>query len=230
MKILITYDNGAKSYFDSDKFTATEPFKSQGIAGMVEWQPRYDLLHRQEDPIFLLDIFWYDFKVTTDSYASLNELVGMKMYHAQRMPACRVLLAEAQEIEHIIQIEVDGCLVAWRQSGVLIDGVKFSNQEILCFSSQTTDSINKKAAQVYEYLHNADPLKSKEEIAEIMGYPVVALDYILSDEFLNSGFADDDPEAIAENMAVAYLDANRSSAAEDEALFAEDVDEDMIVE
>lgn len=201
MKIRIRYTDGDEHYFDTDTFMATDPFKGQGLNLCTEFQPRYDMLHRKEDPVFLLDVFWYDARQRENSYQSLNPEAGVRMHHAQRVPACRILLAESSEVERLASVEIDGSLVAWRQGDELINGVKFAVQEILCFSSQTTDSINEKAVSIYEYLCNKDPSAPREEVAQSMGYSQAAIDYLLSDEFASAGFdvEDDSGDGMADD-------------------------------
>ena len=220
MQISITYDDRAARDFDTGIFASSEPFKAQGINGMTEIVPRFDLLFKKEDPVFIIDFYWYNFRVESNSYSSINDENGVKMFHAQRQAGVRVEIADTSEVEHIVTIEKDGKLVAWRQAGDLVDGIKFANQEVLCFSSQTTDSINEKAGSIYEYISNAHPGMSQEDIASMMGYSVDGINLILSDEFKNKGFNEEDPEAAAEKMAVDYMDA------QDEAENTEDVGED----
>ena len=67
-------------------------------------------------------------------------------------------------------LKKDGEKLLWREGEDLINGERFFAQEQLCYSDETTKSINRRAVAVYDYLANAHPTWDEEEVAESMGY------------------------------------------------------------
>ena len=106
---------------------------------------------------FALDVFWYDGADCKDSIEVVDEDSNTRISHAVRRVGKRILLVSKSELEQIAQITVNGELVAWRQGGFLINGTKFRNQEILCFSNDNVTGINRRASAVFDYLKKANP-------------------------------------------------------------------------
>ena len=65
-------------------------------------------------------------------------------------------------------------MFAWKQGDEWINAVKFRLQEILCFSSASTDSTNRKATVLFEYLRKAHPTYTEAEVAALMGFSLEA--------------------------------------------------------
>ena len=101
-------------------------------------------------------------------------------------------MVSKSELEQIAQITVNGELVAWRQGGFLINGTKFRNQEILCFSNDNVTGINRRASAVFDYLKKANPGVSEEALAARMGYPLEAIMQIREAEAANVADSDED--------------------------------------
>ena len=110
-----------------------------------------------------------------------------------------MLLVSPNELSEIAKITCDGELLVWRQGGELINGVKFSGQEILCYSDSATTSINARSLAVFDYLkraHEGDG-KTDEEIAAMLGYTMAALSTIRKAEAANVSddvYEDDAPD------------------------------------
>ena len=94
----------------------------------------------------------------------------------------------------VLEVFCDGELLVWRQGDDLINGVKFSGQEVLCFSDHTTTSINERALALFNYLRRAIPEdeKTDDEVAGMMGYSVAALEAVLRAETMNAAALDDE--------------------------------------
>jgi len=188
MKITVYYQSGKIDEFDTQNFCAPEPFKAEGMNITTEFQLRLDLLQTEG---LLLEIFWYDAHISSDSVSTSNDEVGAKIPHALRTRGRRVRLVSLRELSDIAKIACNGELLVWRQGSELINGIKFFGQEILCFSNAATTSINGKAVAIFEYLQKSHPGLPDENIAEMMGYSKAAIDEIMADETANSLFEED---------------------------------------
>lgn len=184
MNIVVYYQSGRIDEFDTSNFCNLEPFKREGQNMTTEFRVRLDLL---EPEGLLLEINWYDanpFSQAITSKADGSE-ESMDILHAVRRSGRRIRLVSQGELADIAKIICNGELMVWRQGSELINAVKFSGQEILCFSNATTTSINARAVAIFEYLQNANPGLSDEVIAQMMGYSKPAIDMILADEAAN---------------------------------------------
>ena len=86
-----------------------------------------------------------------------------------------MLLVSPDELDEIVWLKKDGEKLLWREGEDLINGERFFAQEQLCYSDETTKSINRRAVAVYDYLANAHPTWDEDEVAESMGYPASAI-------------------------------------------------------
>ena len=87
------------------------------------------------------------------------------------------------------KINVRLCQVKWKQ---------------LCYSDETTKSINRRAVAVYDYLANAHPTWDEEEVAESMGYTASAIRRIRDAELCQ------DPEFIEDDCDDEAVDDDES--------------------
>lgn len=173
--------------FDTEKFCANEPFKSEA-KGSIHVNSEFNLCLDLLDTYGLvLELFWYDARVSDPKEAdkTYDPEVEEEVFHAQRRIGRYICLVDKEEVDDVVQIFRDNKLVAWRVGDCLVDGVKFAAQELLCFSDTTTTSINAKAVKLFEYLKNANPELSDEVVAKIIGYSKGALDQIRDYELAN---------------------------------------------
>lgn len=178
MLISVYYQSGKVENFDSVNFTRADPFGNLGTSIWADFNVRYDLIEKQG---LVVDLFWYD--STEKSAASVtDDETGATLKELVRKPCGRALLVDKSELGQIAKITQDGQLVAWRQGTSLINGIRFSSQEILCFSDSTTSSINKRASSVYAYLRAANPEVDDRYICDMMGFPPEIMEMILADE------------------------------------------------
>ncbi|BDF34327.1 hypothetical protein CE91St62_23920 [Lachnospiraceae bacterium] len=191
MDILVYYQSGKLDVFSTTDFIANEPWGRTGRNLMTEFSPRLDVL---EEEGFALDVFWYDGSDCKDSLEVVDEDSNTRISHAVRRVGKRILLVSKSELEQIAQITVNGELVAWRQGGFLINGTKFRNQEILCFSNDNVTGINRRASAVFDYLKKANPGVSEEALAARMGYPLEAIMQIREAEAANVADSDEDDD------------------------------------
>lgn len=190
MLIKVFYQSGRLDAFDTLSFCTSEPFKQQGQNLLTEFQLLTDSDTLLQEGL-MLEVFWYDPLIRADTPRSGE----YHLPHAARQAGNRIRLVSKKELAEIARITVDGELLLWRQGDHLINGVKFQNQEILCYSNAVTASVNQRALALYDYLRRADPALSEEAAAVLLGYTKDAIDDISFAESANIDFADDLIEA-----------------------------------
>lgn len=184
MRITVYYENGLTEDFDTLNFTAAEPFKADRATNLLtDFQLQFDRLMTDG---LILDVYYYEAATDNPCYTDTNQ--GIQIPLATRRLGWRMLLVSKQELENAVLIIRDGELFAWRQETEWINAIQFRLQEILCFSSASTDSINRKATILFHYLKNAHPSLSDPEISALMGFPYEAYERIQKWESENIDF------------------------------------------
>lgn len=187
MKVIVYYQSGLIDVFDSTNFTNSEPYSKDGCSVMTEFALRLDLLEKEG---LVVDVFTYD--RDTDPNDPKVRIGTTMVPYALRRNGNRLRLVSLVELKDIAKITLDGELVVWRQGTELINAVKFSNQELLCFSNVTTTSINQKASSIFRYLKNANPDMEEGVVANMMGYTLDAIRAIQIDEAAQNESDDED--------------------------------------
>ncbi|MCR0235726.1 hypothetical protein MKC95_23475, partial [[Clostridium] innocuum] len=116
---------------------------------------------------------WYDGNPASSQ--GKVTLEGVEVPASVRKVGCAMLLVSPDELDEIVWLKKDGEKLLWREGEDLINGERFFAQEQLCYSDETTKSINRRAVAVYDYLANAHPTWDEEEVAESMGYTASAI-------------------------------------------------------
>ena len=210
MLIKVFYRSGRLDAFDTVSFCTSKPFKRRGDNLLTEFQLLTDSETLLSEGL-ILEVYWYD-PCITDSTRRSGQY---NLPHAARQAGNRIRLASRSEIEDIVLITVDGELMLWRQGEYLINGVKFKNQEILCYSNEVTASINRRALALYDYVRNANPKLNEEQAASLLGYTKEAIDDISFAESANAEFAEDFADAL-DHAVVETFDENNAKDAEAE--------------
>lgn len=111
-----------------------------------------------------------------------------------------VYLLSPQELQSASYILVRRCgeavAVAWRQGSGnwLIDGMRFARMARQVYSDAQITSKNAQEAIMMNYLNNAMPTLSEEELAGLTGYPLEAWEEIQEMEMANVGGGAGDPD------------------------------------
>lgn len=182
MKVVVFYQSGKLDVFTSSDFACNEPWVKQGINVMTEFCLRLDLLEAEG---LVVDVFWYDSSDSSEGVESVDADTSAVIKHAMRRTGRRIRLVSLDELAEIAQITIDDELAVWRQGEYLINGIKFKNQEILCFSNDNITGINRRASAVFEYLKNANPKLEPDKISAMMGYPLKAIEELQEAETAN---------------------------------------------
>ncbi len=191
MKIKVYFESGRIIEHNTLDLCSSEPFKSIGNNITTEFDLRTDLL--KTHGLFLI-IYWNDCKISDDNTQKYyDEENCIELPYTSRQKGVVVQMISLRELESVIKIVVDGEMIIWRQDNEFVNGTKFANQELLCYSNISTSSINKRAIKIFTYLKNANSNLSNEDIADLLGYPIAAIEKIIEDEAANT-FHDDEFE------------------------------------
>ena len=162
MTVEIVYGDGKIGVFDTANLVAGQPFGRSCIT--AELVMRFDMADSEG---VCLDIHHHDIAEEADD---------ADVPFANRCRGYRVCLAEAGELDGIESIVVDDRVVAWRQAGRFVDGVRFERAQRLWYSDSPNAGDNYKACSIYDYLEAARPdLRSgPQAVGARCGYPVEA--------------------------------------------------------
>ena len=164
MKVEVLFKSHRYEEFDSSTQTCSEPYRGKGLNVLTDWNLYLGSL--EENGIILVQ-HWYD--GTPASSQGKVTLEGVEVPASVRKVGCAMLLISPDELDEIVWLKKDGEKLLWREGEDLINGERFFAQEQLCYSDETTKSINRRAVAVYDYLANAHPTWDEEEVAESMG-------------------------------------------------------------
>lgn len=192
MKVEVLFKSHCYEEFDTSPQTASEPFRGKGTAVLMDWNL---YLGDLEGKGVVLAQHWYD---GSGSNGGTTLLDGTKVPVAVRKIGCAMLLVSPDELSDIVWLKKDGEKVLWREGDDLINGERFFAMEQLCYSDAVTKSVNRRAIAVFDYLANAHPDWSAEEVARTMGYTEAAIERIRNAEIAQ--LDDDDLSEEAEDV------------------------------
>ena len=195
MKLITYYQTGKIDVFDTATFTATDPFKRDGMNLITEFAIRFDLLEdKNSNEGLVVDVYWYDAKIhdKDNAVTSLDEKKNATLNNALLKASTRIRLISKRELEDVAKITLDGELVEWRQGGELVNGVKFFSQELLNFSNGRSASITERACKISQFIKNANPELPDEIIAGWMGLPPTVLETMKRDQLRNDQVSEQD--------------------------------------
>lgn len=196
MKVEVLFKSHRYEEFDSSTQTCSEPYRGKGLNVLTDWNLYLGSL--EENGIILVQ-HWYDGNPASSQ--GKVTLEGVEVPASVRKVGCAMLLVSPDELDEIVWLKKDGEKLLWREGEDLINGERFFAQEQLCYSDETTKSINRRAVAVYDYLANAHPTWDEDEVAESMGYTASAIRRIRDaelcqdPEFIEVEGADDTEEA-----------------------------------
>ena len=189
MRVEVLYKSHRYEEFDSSAQTCSEPFRGKGTAVLMDWNLCLDDL---EGSGIVLVQHWYDGAAAGCGTVPID---GVSVPAAVRKVGCAMLLVAPDELADIVWLKKDGEKLLWREGDDLISGERFFAMEQLCYSDAVTKSVNRRAVAVFDYLANAHPDWTGEEVARAMGYTEAAIDRIRSAEIAQEDVLEDpEPE------------------------------------
>ena len=174
MNIKIFYDNGRVDEFDTSDFTTSLPFTGTNM--LTNYEVRFDTL--QEENLWL-HAHYYEIN---DAYAAESESNEVPV--ARRKKGWRFLLVDKREIDQVAKIIVDGEVAGWRQGGMFVNGIRFSQISKVCCPIKDTASYNAKAIAIHDYLAYANPSLAlrEEELCSLFGFSADAYARVRNEE------------------------------------------------
>lgn len=196
MVIAIEYKNGRMKEFDTSAFTTSNAMSAGEKTArnvMTELDLRLDLVHEVG---LRLDLYWYD-ATPQGERVEIPGLADSKgdpvcLISASRRLGTSVLLCSREGIKQISRVIVkraNGTVdVLWHQGSGdwLINGARFEAQRVLSYTDSNVSSTNRQAVSVFKYIKRANPEMTKEEICDLIGYPLDAYKEIQLEESINA--------------------------------------------
>lgn len=208
MEISVDFDDGRIREFNTQTYAAAEPFKGavpneRGARNFVtEFDLRLDLL---SNGFLRLDLFYDTFGDSHPSTVVLKDDISsdpeLKVVAAVKHVCGSVFLLTEKELAHARYILVRRCgepvAAAWRQGSGdwLIDGQRFAMAARQVYSDAQVTSRNAQELIMVNYLSNAYPDLSEEEVCEMTGYPHEAYLELREMEFANAAATQETPAA-----------------------------------
>ena len=107
MKLTTYYQTGKIDVFDTATFTATDPFKRDGMNLITEFAIRFDLLEdKNSNEGLVVDVYWYDAKIhdKDNAVTSLDEKKNATLNNALLKASTRIRLISKRELEDVAKI------------------------------------------------------------------------------------------------------------------------------
>lgn len=166
MNIQIFYDNGRIDEFDTENFTLPQPY--EGANMLTNFEVRFDKLGTES---LWLHAHYYD-----ANPAYIQENPPGEVPVARRKMGWRFLLVDHREIDQVARIVVDGENAGWRQGGMFVNGIRFTQTARACCPLKDSASLNARAVALHDYLAKAHKeLASDEEaLCSMFGFSAQA--------------------------------------------------------
>lgn len=194
MRIEVLYKSHRYEEFDSASQTCPEPYRGKGTNILTDWNLYLGELNKTG---IVLAQHWYD--GSRDHCQGETLLDGVQVPAAVRKIGCALLLVAPDELDNIVWLKKDGEKLLWREGDDLINGERFFAMEQLCYSDATTQSVNRRAVAVFDYLCHAHPELQEDDVAHIMGYTASAIRRIRDAEMAqDEGYEDDKQGSVDE--------------------------------
>ena len=185
MVIVIRYDSGRIDAFDTVSFTAAQPFPSSNM--LTNFELKLDALGTTG---LWLTAHYYDVDPSYRADAGSGEIPV-----ARRKMGWRFLLAQADEVEHVRTIEMDGSVVMRRIAGRLVDYARFEEMAKVALGDEPT-AINERILTLYDYVERERKALGlpydAESVAEGLGFTKQMISDIEDSVAANEGFGETD--------------------------------------
>lgn len=166
MKLKLLYDSLRIEVFDTSELTEKKALGDRNL--LTNYELRMDQIDGDR---LWLEMFWYDAssKVRSDNPDG-------SMATARRTNGWRFLLADPEDMWHLMAVYLDDMLVIWRESGELVFGALFKLREALYYSDEKTASVSRRAVFLHDYMKRKHPeiADDPEAVCAEIGYPLAA--------------------------------------------------------
>lgn len=163
MELKLLYDSMRIEVFSTSELTEKKALGDRNLL------TNYELRMDQVDGDRLwLEALWYD-----ASSAVRAEGPEGPMATARRTAGWRFLLADPEDMAHLMAVYLDGSLVIWRESGQLVFGALFNLREALYYSDEKAASISRRAVFLHDYMARKRPdiADDSDALCAEIGYP-----------------------------------------------------------
>ena len=166
MKLKLLYDSLRIEMFDTNELTEKKALGDRNL--LTNYELRMDQIDGDR---LWLEMLWYD---ASSSVRADNP--GEAIATARRTNGWRFLLADPEDMRHLMAVYLDDALVIWRESGELVFGALFMLRESLYYSDEKTSSISRRAVFLHDYMKRKRPeiADDPEALCAEIGYPLEA--------------------------------------------------------
>lgn len=166
MKMKLLYDSLRIEVFDTNELTEKKALGDRNL--LTNYELRVD---RIDGDRLWLEVFWYDASSTVRADSPEGPLAT-----ARRTNGWRFLLADPEDMQHLMAVYLDDALIIWRESGELVFGALFRLREALYYSDEKTSSVSRRAVFLHDYMKRKRPdiADDPEALSAAIGYPLAA--------------------------------------------------------
>ena len=163
MKVRMIYDSLRIEVFDTNELTEKKALGDRNL--LTNYELRMDQVDGER---LWLEMLWYD---ASSSVRAENPEGPMAT--ARRTSGWRFLLADPEDMRHLMAVYLDDWLIVWRESGQLVFGALFSLNEALYYSDETAASISRRAVFLHDYMARKHPeiADAQAALCAEIGYP-----------------------------------------------------------
>ena len=147
MKLKLLYDTLRIEVFDTNELTEKKALGDRNL--LTNYELRMD---RIDGDRLWLEVLWYDASSKVKSDSPDGSLAT-----ARRTNGWRFLLADPEDMEHLVAVYLDDELVMWRESGELVFGALFKLHETLYYSDEKMASVSRRAVLLHDYMKRKFP-------------------------------------------------------------------------
>ena len=163
MEIKILYDDSRLEVFSTSELTEKKALGDCNL--LTNYELRMDRIDGER---LWLETLWYD---ASSSVRAENPSGDMPA--ARRTAGWRFLLADENDMRHLMAVYLGDKLIIWRESGQLVFGALFNLKETLYYSDDKSSSVSRRAVLLHDYMARKHPeiAHDADAICAEIGYP-----------------------------------------------------------
>lgn len=166
MELKLLYDSLRIEVFSTSELTEKKALGDRNL--LTNFELRMDQVDGDR---LWLEMLWYDASSSVRADSPEGPLAT-----ARRTNGWRFLLADPEDMKHLMAVYLDGALVIWRESGQLVFGALFNLREALYYSDEKAASVSRRAVFLHDYMARKHPeiADDPEAVCAEIGYPLDA--------------------------------------------------------